>query len=45
MEASRANELLTQALKTALALVYVRALDHLVVPGADVCLFAERGLV
>jgi len=34
-----------QTLKTALLLVDVRVLDHLVVAGADVCSFAERGLV
>ena len=46
MEPSRADEFLTQTLKTALALVDVRVLDHLVVvAGADVCSFAERGLV
>lgn len=43
-EPSRANEYLTQTLKTALALVEVRVLDHLVVAGADVCSFAESGL-
>ena len=42
---SRADEYLTQTLKSALALVGVRVLDHLVVVGADVCSFAERGLV
>jgi DNA repair protein RadC len=45
VEPSRADEFLTQALKSALALVDVRVLDHLVVAGADVCSFAERGLV
>lgn len=45
IEPSRADEFLTQTLKTALALVDVRVLDHLVVAGADVCSFAERGLV
>lgn len=45
VEPSRADEFLTQTLKTALALVDVRVLDHLVVAGADVCSFAERGLV
>lgn len=44
-EPSRADEFLTQTLKTALALVDVRVLDHLVVAGADVCSFAERGLM
>jgi DNA repair protein RadC len=41
---SRADELLTQALKSALALVDVRVLDHLVV-GSSVTSFAERGLL
>ena len=45
VEPSRADEYLTQTLKTALALVDVRVLDHLVAAGADVCSFAERGLV
>ena len=45
VEPSRADEFLTQTLRTALALVDVRVLDHLVVAGADVCSFAERGLM
>ena len=45
VEPSRADEFLTQTLKTALALVDVRVLDHLVVAGVDVVSFAERGLV
>jgi DNA repair protein RadC len=44
-EPSRADEYLTQALKAALALVDVRVLDHLVVGGAGVTSFAERGLL
>lgn len=44
-EPSRADEHLTQTLKTALALVDVRVLDHLVVGGGDVVSFAERGLL
>ena len=44
-EPSRADELLTQTLKAALALVDLRVLDHLVVAGADVVSFAERGLL
>ena len=44
-EPSRADEFLTQTLKTALALVDVRVLDHLVVAGAEVCAFSERGLL
>ncbi len=44
-EPSRADELLTQALKQALALVDVRTLDHFVVAGHNTISFAERGLL
>ncbi len=44
-EPSRADELLTQNLKQALALVDVRVLDHFVVAGTSTVSFAERGLV
>ena len=44
-EPSRADELLTQALRQALALVDVRTLDHFVVAGTRVVSFAERGLL
>jgi DNA repair protein RadC len=44
-EPSRADEFLTQTLKSALALVDVRVLDHLVVGRNDVVSFAERGLL
>lgn len=44
-EPSRADELLTQTLKKALALVDVRVLDHFVVGGDAVVSFAERGLL
>jgi DNA repair protein RadC len=44
-EPSQADELLTQRLKAALDLVGVRLLDHLVVGGAVVESFAERGLL
>jgi len=44
-EPSRADEYLTQTLKTALVLVDVRVLDHLVVGAGDVVSFAERGLL
>ena len=44
-EPSRADEYLTQTLKSALQMVDVRVLDHMVVGGADVCSFAERGLI
>ena len=44
-EPSRADELLTQALKQAIALVDVRVLDHFVVAGSRTVSFAERGLL
>jgi DNA repair protein RadC len=44
-EPSRADELLTQALKQALALVDVKALDHFVIAGSALVSFAERGLL
>ena len=44
-EPSRADEFLTQTLKSALALVDVRVLDHLVVGRDSVVSFAERGLL
>jgi len=44
-EPSREDELLTQALKQALALVDIRTLDHFVVAGNRVGSFAERGLL
>lgn len=45
-EPSRADEMLTQALKDALALVEVKVLDHFVVAGtASPLSFAERGLL
>jgi len=44
-EPSRADELLTQSLKSALQLVDVRVLDHLVVGRGAVISFAERGLL
>lgn len=44
-EPSRADEFLTQSLKTALGLVDVRVLDHMVVGGRQVTSFAERGLL
>jgi DNA repair protein RadC len=42
---SRADELLTQALKDALALVDVRTLDHFIVAGNTTLSFAEHGLL
>lgn len=44
-EPSRADETLTQSLKTSLQLVDVRVLDHLVVGTGQVVSFAERGLI
>ncbi len=44
-EPSRADELLTQTLKQALALVDVKVLDHFIVTAASVMSFAERGLI
>jgi transporter family protein len=44
-EPSRADEYLTQALKSALALVDVRVLDHMVVGCGVVVSFSERGLL
>lgn len=44
-EPSRADEYLTQTLKTALALVDVRVLDHFVVGRGELVSFAERGLL
>jgi len=42
---SRADELLTQTLKNALALVDVRVLDHLIVGGNNIASMAEKGLI
>lgn len=44
-EPSRADELLTHALRQALALVDIRTLDHFVVAGSKLVSFAERGLL
>lgn len=44
-EPSHADQALTQALKSALALVEVRVLDHFVVAGNGVVSFAERGMM
>jgi DNA repair protein RadC len=42
---SRADEALTQTIKSALALVDVRVLDHMIVGGAEILSMAERGLL
>ena len=44
-EPSRADEVLTHALKQALALVDVKVLDHFIVGGSSAMSFAERGLL
>lgn len=44
-EPSRADEFLTQTLNSALALVDIRVLDHLVVAAAGTTSFAEKGLL
>lgn len=44
-EPSHADELLTQSLKQALALVDIKVLDHFIVAGASILSFAERGLL
>ena len=45
VQASRADETLTQTLKAALALIDVKVLDHIIVAGPDSFSFAERGLL
>ena len=45
IEPSRADEYLTQTLKTSLAIVDVRVLDHVIVGGDATTSFAERGLL
>jgi DNA repair protein RadC len=44
-EPSRADELMTATLKTALALVDVRVIDHFIVAGGQVASFSQRGLL
>jgi DNA repair protein RadC len=44
-EPSQADELITQRLKEALALVDIRVLDHVIVAGGETVSFAERGLL
>ena len=45
VEPSRADEFLTQTLKSALALVDVRVLDHVIVAPGQALSMAERGLI
>lgn len=42
---SRADEALTQTLKSALALIDVRVLDHVIVSGSSSLSMAEKGLI
>ncbi len=44
-EPSHADQVLTQALKQALAIVDTKVLDHFIVAGSAVLSFAERGLL
>jgi len=44
-EPSRADELLTDRLKEALALMDVRLLDHLIVGDGELVVFSERSLL
>jgi len=43
--ASRSDEILTQGLRSALALIDVRMLDHFIVGRTHVVSLAERGLM
>jgi len=45
LEPSRADELLTQTLKSSLQLIDVRVLDHLIVSPNGAASFAEKGLI
>ena len=45
VQPSRADEALTQALKTTLALIDVRVLDHVIIASNDALSMAERGLL
>ena len=44
-EPSSADQVLTQSLKQALALVDIKVLDHFIVAGSSALSFAERGLI
>jgi DNA repair protein RadC len=44
-EPSHADELITQRLREALALVDIRVVDHLIVAGGSTLSFAEKGLL
>ncbi len=44
-EPSKADEILTKAVKEALSLVEVRLIDHVIVAGINACSLAEMGLI
>jgi len=44
-EPSHADQMLTQSLKQALALVDIKVLDHFIIAGSSALSFAERGLI
>jgi DNA repair protein RadC len=44
-EPSNADQVLTQSLKQALALVDIKVLDHFIIAGNSALSFAERGLI
>ena len=44
-EPSQADRRITERLRDALLLVYVRVLDHLIIGDGECCSFAERGLI
>ena len=44
-EPSRADELITQSLRQALAVIDVKVLDHFIVAGTNTLSFAEKGLI
>jgi len=44
-EPSQADELMTDRVRQALALVDIRVLDHIIVAGGETTSFAERGLI
>jgi len=45
VQPSRADEMLTQTLKSALALIDVRVLDHIIVAPGEALSMTERGLL
>lgn len=45
LEPSQADKMLTQTLKTALATIDVRVLDHIITAGGNSMSFAEKGLI